>query len=94
MHAGLRRHTPALVLATVAGIAAVVCAIAVTSVNAVVPVLPWAREAGQSIVMTKSQYESMLVAQQVGELAAVVVVLAAVSAMVVALVMSRRSAAA
>lgn len=88
----MRRAVPVLVLAVTAVAAAVVCGFALVAAGPLDPVAGWFGPAERGFVSTKSQYESMLGATHVAEVAAVVAVLAAVAAVLVAVVVRRRRA--
>lgn len=90
MRARLRRHTVTLVLAAVAVVSALVCAIAARGAGPINPVSQWLGETDGHVVATKAQFASWLLALHVAEVAAVIAIVAALAAAVAAVVASRR----
>ena len=78
------------VLCGLAVVALVVCVVSTVSAGALAPVFFWSVPEGTEIVTTKEQYESVLVTQLVGRIAAAGTVVLGLGALVLVLV-SRRA---
>ena len=80
-----------LVLSGLGIVALVVCVVATVSAGALAPVFFWSVPEGTEIVTTKEQYESVLVIQLVGRIAAVGTFVLGLSALVLIHVSRRAS---